>query len=220
MIDLDQSVQKLLDFLAKAPRDESGYGWTTGDEIRNATGLEPADINDAVTLLAGSQCAKWLQGSGSHPWQFVAVALTAKGRALKQRTLKASPTAPAPSQSPITVNVRGDFSGLVAGAVSGPTTIIGSQTSVTLDRAAVSDAIDQIKKHRGDLLLGPMDAESLDREIQAVEGELKVESPRRSIVKTALTSIAEVVKGGAKSAATSVIANGIIHLLKDLIASL
>jgi hypothetical protein len=216
MADLEQSIQQVLDYLANVPRDESGDGWTMGEPIANGTGLTAADINDAVSLLAESGYARWLQALGTHPWRFTLVAITPQGRALQQKSHTDTPVAQ--NQAPVTVNIHAqNFSGVAAGAVSGQTSVVSHQNSAVFDTVAIRNAIDEIKKYKGDLGLASPSAQSLDDEIQVVDTELAASLPNQSKVRNALKSIKGIIEGGVKDGIKSVIAAGIIHVLAGLI---
>jgi hypothetical protein len=216
MAELEESMEQVLRYLADVPRDKSGFGWTDGDQVASGTGLDPADINDAVSLLVDSGNARWLQALGSHPWRFKLVAITPRGRAVYQRG-RSTPRA-ASAQAPVTINIRTDnFSGVAAGAVSGQTTVVSHQNSVAFDPKAVRSALDEVKKYRGDLGLATQDAQALDREIEVVDVELAARAPDQSRVRWALKSIKEIVEGGVKEGAKTVIARGIVSLLAAVI---
>ena len=216
MPDLEQTIQQVLEFLSGVPRDDSGFGWTMGDPIAEATGLPAGDINDAVTLLVESGTAKWLPGMGSHPWQFILVAITPRGRALLQNAKTSSPAAS--NQAPVTVNIQAEnFSGIAAGAVAGQTTIVSHQSSAAFDARSVRQAVAELKKYKAELGLAPANAESLDREIEVVDAELAAATPDQSKVRAALKSIKELIEGGVKDGLKTVVAAGIIHLLSGLL---
>jgi hypothetical protein len=187
-----------------------------GDPIAEATGLPAGDINDAVTLLVESGAAKWLPGTGSHPWQFALVAITPRGRALLQNATTSSPAAS--NQAPVTVNIQAEnFSGIAAGAVAGQTTIVSHQSSAAFDPRSVRHAVAELKKYKAELGLAPANAELLDREIEVVDAELAAATPDQSKVRAALKSIKELIEGGVKDGLKTVVAAGIIHLLSGLL---
>jgi hypothetical protein len=143
-------LQKVLGALTTVPRDESGDAWADGGTLANETGLEPADINDAVTLLVESRCARWLPGIGSGPWQFVYVEILPRGRALYEQNRSGSGSPNQPSTVNYNITAQ-NFSGVVGNEVSGPTTVVSHQNSIGFDPKAVRHVVDEIKRHKGDL---------------------------------------------------------------------
>ena len=213
---LEQTVQQVLEFLSGVPRDDTGFGWSMGKPIAEATGLPPPDINDAVTLLVQSGAARWLQGLGSHPWHFTFVAITARGRALLQKAKTPSPASN--HQAPVTVNINaGNFSGIAAGAVAGQTTIVSHQSSASFDAQSIRHALEELKRYKGEIGLAASEAELLDREIAIVDAELAVAAPNQSKIRAALKSMKELIEGGVKDGLKTVVASGIIHLLSGLL---
>ncbi|MCJ7767572.1 hypothetical protein MUP79_04200 [Candidatus Bathyarchaeota archaeon] len=51
---IDDNIRLVLRILAEKPCDSGGYSWISGQELQNSTGLSPAEINDAVTILRES----------------------------------------------------------------------------------------------------------------------------------------------------------------------
>jgi hypothetical protein len=216
MADLEQSLHLVLKYLADVPRDDSGYGWTMGQPIANATGLSPADINDAATLLVESGHAKWMQALDSLPWRFTLLAIAPRGRAMYEKA-KSGLTTTRP-QAPVTVNITAEnFSGVAAANVSGQTTVLSHQNSAKFDAKKIRDVIDEVRKYKDALGLAPQDTESLEREIRAVDAELVAESPDESRVMRSIRSIKGIVEAGVSGGITSVVATGVIHLLTKLI---
>lgn len=215
MSSVEENIRKVLAFLTAVSRDEAGYAWTTGEPIAEATGLSPADINDAVRMLVESGQAKWLQALGSHPWQFTLVAVTPQGRMTYENATVPSKTEAQPA---VMVNIRAEnFSGIAAGSVSGQQTIISHQSSTAFDPKGIRHAINELKKYKGDLGLNESDTASVDSEIEAVDAELATSSPDQSKIKRALESISKTVQSGVKEGIKSVVATGIIHLLTGLL---
>ena len=70
----------LLGALAKYPRPEGGNAELSGSELAEATGFSPDEINDAVTILVEYGLVEWLQTSGTGPYDFYVVWITARGR--------------------------------------------------------------------------------------------------------------------------------------------
>jgi hypothetical protein len=216
MADLEQSLHLVLKYLAEVPRDDSGYGWTMGQPIANATGLSPTDINDAAALLVESGHAKWMQALDSLPWHFTLLAIAPRGRAMYEKAKSGlKMTSP---EAPVTVNITAEnFSGVAAANVSGQTTVVSHQNSVKFDARKIRDVFDEVRKYKDSLGLTPRDAESLEREIRVVDAELAAESPDESRVKQAIRSIKGIVEAGVGGGITSVVATGVIHLLTKLI---
>jgi hypothetical protein len=212
---LEKSIDGVLSCLAGVQRDDTGYGWATGDMISNSTGLSSDDINDAVTLLVQSGHARWLAGIGSHPWRFVLVAMTPQGRAMYEKAKSGS--AITKNQGSVTVNINAEnFSGIAAGSVSGQTSIVSHQNKIAFDPNVVRHAIEEVKKYKVDLGLTSQDSEALDREIEAVDAELLAETPNQSKVRKAIASMRGIIEGGVQDGIKTVIATGVIHLLAGL----
>jgi hypothetical protein len=83
---LQELASDVLRVLAMWPRDEMGLSETDGKTISKVTGLSPAEINDAVTLLVHSGYAEWRQYLGTAPYLFGAVGITPVGRYEHERT--------------------------------------------------------------------------------------------------------------------------------------
>jgi len=73
-------VRKVLEALAKAKRNEMGEAWISGEELQKASGLSPADINDAVEILESRGQVKTLKTLGTAPFKFNQVTITSHGR--------------------------------------------------------------------------------------------------------------------------------------------
>ncbi len=213
---LEKSISEVLSCLAGVQRDDTGYGWATGDMIANATGMSSDDINDAVSLLVQSGHARWLAGIGSLPWRFVLVAMTPQGRAMYEKAKSGS--AVTKNQGSVTVNINAEnFSGIAAGSVSGQTSIVAHQNKIAFEPNVVRHAIEEVNKYKADLGLTSQDSEALDREIEAVDAELRAEIPNQSKVRKAIASMRSIIEGGVKDGIKTVIATGVIHLLAGLI---
>ena len=74
------NVRKILEFLATRERNEIGEAWTTGNEIREETGIIPADINDAIEIAENREFVEVLKTLGTAPFKFHSVTITAEGR--------------------------------------------------------------------------------------------------------------------------------------------
>lgn len=70
----------VLGHLHSADRDEMGDAWLDGPELCEASGFEPAEINDAVSVLVDYGYAEWIRAMGTAPYVFARVQLTAPGR--------------------------------------------------------------------------------------------------------------------------------------------
>lgn len=79
-ISIKQNAQTVLEALSKAKRDAMGDAWVSGKELQKATGLDPADINDAVEILEKRGQVTTLETMGTAPFKFAQVAITSHGR--------------------------------------------------------------------------------------------------------------------------------------------
>lgn len=77
---IEENMWQVLRALAEAPREESGEAWMSGDQIRETTNLSPSEINDAINLLVAQGLVEWRQTMGTHPFEFVQVTITSRGR--------------------------------------------------------------------------------------------------------------------------------------------
>ncbi len=77
---MEESMQVVLEALVKMPREEGGYPYVSNKELQELTGLTPAELNDAVTMLVDLGHLEWLRTMGTAPYNFSAVELTALGR--------------------------------------------------------------------------------------------------------------------------------------------
>lgn len=77
---IEANMIKVLKVLADQSRSVSGEAWTSGKELKKATGLSPAEINDAVELLEARGLVETLQTIGTAPYRFQTVTITASGR--------------------------------------------------------------------------------------------------------------------------------------------
>jgi len=73
-------MMNVLQVLASQPRDNTGEAWVSGKELREATGLQPAEINDVVDLLTMRGLVEWQQVYGTAPYNFHIVTITGRGR--------------------------------------------------------------------------------------------------------------------------------------------
>jgi len=72
--------------LGDRPRDIVGNAWVSGQELGQRTGLTPAEINDAVSLLRQSGYVNVQTALGTAPFTFRSVNITAAGRYELERT--------------------------------------------------------------------------------------------------------------------------------------
>jgi len=73
-------IERILRVLAEAPRDDVGYAWVSGKKLQEATGLSPAEINDAVVVLSESGIVELFRYLGTAPFVFGQVTITPRGR--------------------------------------------------------------------------------------------------------------------------------------------
>jgi predicted nucleotide-binding protein len=80
--------------LGDHPRDTGGDAWISGQELGQLTGLSPAEINDAVSLLRGFGYVDLRTAMGTAPFDFRTVNITARGRYELERTRPQSSSPP------------------------------------------------------------------------------------------------------------------------------
>ena len=73
-------MEKVIQVLAKAKRDEMGEAWVSAAQLQKDTGLSPADLNDAVEILVGKGLVEWRQYLGTAPYKFGLATITSRGR--------------------------------------------------------------------------------------------------------------------------------------------
>ncbi len=91
MSSIEDNAFAILAELDRAARDS----WSEGAAISEATRLEPADVNDAVTLLVQADLAKWLRALGTAPYAFAGATITPRGRYALQESRASRTTSPA-----------------------------------------------------------------------------------------------------------------------------
>lgn len=74
------NMRTVLEALSKAKRNDMGDAWISGKELQKVSGLNPADINDAVKILEARGQVETLKAMGSAPFKFVQVTITSHGR--------------------------------------------------------------------------------------------------------------------------------------------
>ena len=77
---IQDNMKTILEMLAAKPRDVGGYAWIGGKEVQEATKLIPAEINDAVNLLAEQGMVEAYRSLGTAPFDFYMVSITPRGR--------------------------------------------------------------------------------------------------------------------------------------------
>lgn len=85
---LEDNMGIILSSLYEEPRDSRGFAQTDGNALQKMTDLAPDEINDAVSLLVEYDYAKWLQHSGTAPFDFGHVEITPVGRLEIERAKK------------------------------------------------------------------------------------------------------------------------------------
>jgi hypothetical protein len=102
---IETNAERILEFLADQPSDLGWQSAITGQQVVDHTGIEPADVNDAVTILVEGGLAEWLQTLGTAPFNFRQVQITPRGRYELERAQDASdradPQRPMRTPSPI-----------------------------------------------------------------------------------------------------------------------
>ncbi len=121
---LQEMATDVLRVLAKVSRDEIGRAETDGATIAKVTGLSPADINDAVSLLVHSGYAEWRQYLGTAPFIFGSVRITPVGRYEHERTSSLL-------SDPLTLRPREEATSTGEPQISLPPTPIGSPYGFT-----------------------------------------------------------------------------------------
>jgi len=76
---VERNTYQILRFLASLPRS-GGLPLSSGEDVVQGTGLSPAEINDAVTVLVEAGLADWLRTFGTAPFHFGRVGITPRGR--------------------------------------------------------------------------------------------------------------------------------------------
>jgi hypothetical protein len=77
---IEKNMILILQVLGQQERSEHGEAWMSGQMLGEATKLEPAEINDAVDLLAARDLVERLQTLDTAPYDFATVTITARGR--------------------------------------------------------------------------------------------------------------------------------------------
>jgi len=89
---VEENAGIVLRVLSQLPRDGMGHAEISGQELVTNTGLDPAEINDAVTILVEGGYAEWRQYLGTAPFVFGTVSLTARGRFEYEKAEKEAPS--------------------------------------------------------------------------------------------------------------------------------
>lgn len=77
--EIERNQDTVLEFLYEARRDSENEGWVGGSDISKATGLEPRQINDAVSLLESHSLVELQHFIGTAPYEFGMVKITSRG---------------------------------------------------------------------------------------------------------------------------------------------
>jgi hypothetical protein len=85
---IEQNMHLILQALGRKERSATGEAWVSGNMLAEETGLQPAEINDAVDLLATNRLVEMLQAMGTDPYIFEIVTITSKGRYELERALR------------------------------------------------------------------------------------------------------------------------------------
>lgn len=80
MTSIEEDASQILGYLAEQRDMEGNPQDIAGSRIKDATGLSPPEINDAVTILVESGLAEWHQTLGTTPYHFSGVSITPRGR--------------------------------------------------------------------------------------------------------------------------------------------
>jgi len=88
----------VLQSLVDAPRDDLGRATLNGPQIQEATGLEPPNINDAISVLEASGYVELLNYLGTAPFMFGNATLTSRGRFEYERASRDAGVEPTQSQ--------------------------------------------------------------------------------------------------------------------------
>ena len=79
-ISIKDNIRTVLEALSKAKRNDMGDAWISGKELQKVSGLDPADINDAVEILEARGQVKTMKVMGTAPFKFLQVTITSHGR--------------------------------------------------------------------------------------------------------------------------------------------
>jgi len=90
-ISIRKNAATVLSALAKAPRDPHGQCEMDGHTLSEKTGLEPPDLNDAVSILVDSGYVEWRQYLGTSPFRFGQIWITPMGRYEYDRAFTQAP---------------------------------------------------------------------------------------------------------------------------------
>lgn len=91
---IQENAANILESLATFQRDSFGRAEITGDQLAGRTNLSAVEINDAVSLLVGSNYAEWVQTIGTAPYRFHTISITPLGRYEYERLLAQSKDEP------------------------------------------------------------------------------------------------------------------------------
>ncbi len=86
----------ILRAMAEQPREIADFPNLSGDDLSKLTGLNPDQINDAVSILVHAGYAKWYKTMGTAPYDFRALSITPQGRlALEKASEQSANESPA-----------------------------------------------------------------------------------------------------------------------------
>lgn len=85
---IEEDASRIIESLVGTPRDDLGRATMNGDQIHEATGLEPPQINDAISVLEESGYLELLNFMGTAPYMFGEATLTARGRVEYERAAR------------------------------------------------------------------------------------------------------------------------------------
>ena len=93
-----EDASTVLKFLVDAPKDGLGRATLNGPQIQEVTGLEPPNINDAISVLEESGYVDLLKVMGTAPYMFRDATLTSRGRFEYERATREAEIEPTQSQ--------------------------------------------------------------------------------------------------------------------------
>lgn len=88
---IEENISTVLSTVASKPRNEMGISVIRNAELQEATGLSPAEINDAVSMLVEHGYLEWRRYMGTTPFSFFEVEITPFGRHEYERAVAATP---------------------------------------------------------------------------------------------------------------------------------
>jgi DNA-binding MarR family transcriptional regulator len=77
---IEGNMRAVLYILGKATKDETGSAWVSAEQLRKDAGLTPADLNNAVEILAARDLIKLQRSIETPPFMFAQATITAQGR--------------------------------------------------------------------------------------------------------------------------------------------